>query len=117
MLAALRTLMFRVKARVGWDEFVTLAAVSICAGGLYAFIEIVDDTLEGDTRSFDRALLLAFRNPADTADPIGPAWLEIVFRDLTVLGSTTVIVALGLLAAGYLAIIRKWVSLVFGWCL
>ncbi len=101
LLAALRE-------RVGRGEFITLAVLFLCAAALYAFIEIVNETLEGDAHAFDHALLLALRNPGDPADPIGPAWLDFTMRDLTALGGYPVIVILAILAAGYLAILRNW---------
>jgi undecaprenyl-diphosphatase len=97
-----------LRGRVGWGEFVTLAALLVCAGGLYAFIEIVNETLEGDAHEFDRALLLALRSAADPADPIGPHWLDTSMRDLTTLGGYGVIVTIAALAVGYLAILRNW---------
>ena len=45
----------------------------------------LDEVVEGDTRTFDRTVLLALRNPIDTAYPIGPPRLEQVARDVTVL--------------------------------
>lgn len=50
-----------------------------------AFAEIVDDALEGETHRFDRTVLTVLRTTADPADPVGPPWLEITFRDLTAL--------------------------------
>lgn len=57
--------------------------------------------------AFDQALLLMFRNSENTANPIGPAWLAVHFRDITTLGSnwfvifTSVIGALCLVKSGY----------------
>src|SRR5687768_13443732 len=53
-------------------EFWTLAILSLVAATLFAFAELADDVSEGDTHEFDTAVLLALRNPADRADPIGP---------------------------------------------
>ena len=39
--------------------------------------------MEGDTRGFDRMFLLAFRNPVNAAEPIGPAWLAQVMQKVT----------------------------------
>lgn len=97
-----------LRGRVGWGEFVILAALLVCAGGLYAFIEIVNETLEGDAHRFDRALLLALRSATNPADPIGPHWLDTAMRDLTTLGGYAVIVTIATLATGYLAILRNW---------
>lgn len=52
----------------------------------WAFIGLADETMEGDTHAFDKAVLLAFRTPGDLADPIGPGWLEEMMRDITGLG-------------------------------
>ncbi|MBO1073288.1 phosphatase PAP2 family protein [Roseomonas marmotae] len=93
-----------------WAQFVLLAAVCVCAGGLFAFAQISDQVWEGDTQGFDQAVLLALRNPADLADPIGPQWLEIMFRDFTSLGSHAVLGLIGLLAFGYLMLERKRLS-------
>ena len=101
-----------LRGRVGWSEFVTLGALLVCAGGLYAFIEIVNETLEGDAHRFDRALLLALRSANDPADPIGPHWLDTSMRDLTTLGGYAVIVTIAVLALGYLAILRNWAAIV-----
>ena len=38
----------------------------------WAFIALADEVREGETARFDRALLLALRDPHDLADPLGP---------------------------------------------
>ena len=106
--SSLRRPLAALPDRVGWGEFVTLAALLVCAGGLYTFVEIVDDALEGETHRFDRTVLMALRTTADPADPVGPPWLEITLRDLTALGGYPVIATVGLLAIGYLAMLRRW---------
>lgn len=88
-------------------EFSTLAAMALVTCGSLAFLQIVDEVMEGDTGGFDRAILLALRNPADTADPIGPWWLETMFLDLTSLGSVTVLALTTLGALGYLLVKRQ----------
>lgn len=94
----------------GWAQFVLLAAVFVLAGGLFTFARIMDEMMEGDTRAFDEAILLALRNPADHADPIGPAWLEIAMRDYTALGSHAVLGLIGAAAFFYLLILGKRLS-------
>jgi undecaprenyl-diphosphatase len=93
-----------------WAQFVLLSAVCVLAGGLFAFASIMDEVGEGETHAFDEAVLLALRNPADRADPIGPQWLEIMFRDYTSLGSHAVLGLIGVLAFGYLVLQRKMLS-------
>lgn len=100
----------RLTHRFSWGQFVTLAALSVCAGGLWAFAVLVDETMEGETHAFDQAVLLALRQPGDTAEPIGPLWLKIMMRDFTSLGSYAVLLLLGLLALGYIMMLRKWLS-------
>lgn len=93
-------------------EFAVLAALAVCAGGLYAFAEIVDEVLEGDTDPFDRAILAALRTAGDPTEPIGPRWLEVVFVDLTALGGYAIITTVAVLAVGYLAILRRWRTII-----
>lgn len=84
-----------------------LAVLLLAAGSLLAFAELAGDVVEGDTRAFDEALLLALRTPGDTADPIGPPWIEAAFRDLTTLGGTSLLAAVTLATLGYLLLARK----------
>lgn len=75
--------------------------------GLWIFLGLADEVMEGDTRALDERLLLALRNPADLSDPIGPPVVEEMFRDLTALGGTAV---LTLVAGGvvvYLLLVRR----------
>jgi undecaprenyl-diphosphatase len=50
------------------------------------------------TNAFDRAVLLAFRQPGDLAQPIGPRWLQETARDVTALGGFTVLTLVTVLA-------------------
>jgi undecaprenyl-diphosphatase len=93
-----------------WAQFVLLAAVFVCAGGLFAFVRLIDEVGEGDTHGFDQTLLMALRNPADPADPLGPFWLEIMFHDFTSLGSHAVLALICALAFGYLLLQGKRLS-------
>ena len=62
---------------------------------------------EGEATSFDTAILLGLRNPADLSDPLGPGWLEEVARDVTALGSMAILVGITLASAGYLWLAGK----------
>jgi undecaprenyl-diphosphatase len=84
-----------------------LLALFAGAASLWGFIELADEVLEGETRSLDTALLLALRDPADLADPLGPPWLEEMARDMTALGGVAVLVLLAAAAVGYLLLERK----------
>ncbi len=88
----------------GW--WVLIAALLI-AGALWGFAEIADEVTEGETHAFDRAVMLALREPGNYEDPLGPAWIELMARDITSLGGTVVLVLLTLAAVGFLLLSRK----------
>ncbi|HVL71456.1 MAG TPA: phosphatase PAP2 family protein [Beijerinckiaceae bacterium] len=58
-------------------------------------------------QAWDRAVLLALRDPADPAEPIGPDWLQLFFYDVTALGGYTGVSIAGLVAAGFLLLARR----------
>jgi undecaprenyl-diphosphatase len=95
-----------LQARTGL-EFPILVALGGLAAALYAFSVLVDEVGEGETHAFDTAILLALRDAEDTSRPIGPWWLEVMFRDLTSLGSTAVLTLITIIAIGYLLIDGK----------
>ncbi len=70
---------------------ITLSAIILITGGLWFFAEIADEVIEGDTHEFDKAILLAMRNPQDKSDPWGPGWFKEMGRDLTSLGGLAVL--------------------------
>jgi undecaprenyl-diphosphatase len=84
-----------------------LISVLVIAGGMLLFAKLVDEVVEGETHAFDQAVLLAFRNPGDLSDPIGPAWLQIMFRDITCLGGPTVVTLITVAVIGFLLIDGK----------
>ncbi len=88
-------------------ELALLAAILVLAGGLWGFISLADDAWEGETEGFDRALVLALRNPADLSDPLGPRWFEEMVRDVTALGSTFVLAFMTLSVIGFLLLVQK----------
>jgi undecaprenyl-diphosphatase len=70
--------------------------------GLFAFLYLAGEVIEGETLRFDTWLLLALRVPGDITDPLGPAWIEEMFRDFTALGGVGVLSLLTLISVGYL---------------
>lgn len=95
------------RSLAGRREAGLLLALLIAAAGLLAFIHIADEVFEGETAHFDRAVMLALRDPTDLSRPIGPAWLGEVARDVTALGGTTVLTFVTLGLAGFLALSRR----------
>lgn len=71
-------------------------------GGVWVFLEVADEVIEGETRSVDEALLLAMRTAGDLSDPLGPPWVEEMARDVTALGGITVLVLLTVATLVYL---------------
>jgi undecaprenyl-diphosphatase len=62
------------------------------------------ELVEGDGASIDRAIMLAMRVPGHPLQPIGPEWLPSAVRDVTALGSTTVLTFIVLVAAIFLGL-------------
>ncbi len=93
--------------RLARQEVWPLASLGLVAGGVLAFGLLAEEVGEGDTRAFDRAVLLALRNPVDLSDPIGPGWVEEMARDITSLGSHAILILITLVVIGYLLIVRK----------
>jgi undecaprenyl-diphosphatase len=91
-------------------EVAPLLALGACAAGVLGFVLAVAALGGGGARDFDEAVLRALRVPGAPADPLGPAWLELTLRDVTALGGVPVLTLLGLLALGYLVLVRRWRS-------
>ncbi len=79
----------------------------LAVGGLWAFAGVAEEVLEGDTRAFDTALLLALRSPGDLSDPLGPRWLEEFGRDVTGLGSVGILTFVAGASIVYLLLLGK----------
>lgn len=87
---------------------VTLLAIVL---GVWAFAEIADEVIEGETHSLDERIILAMRRPDNLAQPIGPEWLEGLGLDITALGGYAVLTLLVLVVAGYLLLSRKFCAM------
>lgn len=72
-------------------DFVLLLGIALIAGGIWFFVELSEDIVEGEQFAFDSAILLAMRNPADVSDPLGPYWVEEAMRDFTGLGGSALL--------------------------
>jgi undecaprenyl-diphosphatase len=108
--------------RSGFAERSALLAIGVAALAFLGFGALAAEMIEGETGAFDRYLLLAFRNPHDLSDPLGPPWVEEVMRDITALGSVTVLTLITLTIVGFLFLTHKrrvgWtimVSVCGGW--
>lgn len=88
-------------------EYTTEISLVLVSLGLFGFIRLTEEVVEGDTVGFDQAVLLWFRNKADLSDPIGPQWLEVVVRDITAIGGLLILGLLTLAACGYLWLTQR----------
>lgn len=86
---------------------VLIAGLAIAAA-LWGFVELSEIARDGVPHALDTDILLAFREPGQPNDPIGPAWLEEAMRDVTGLGSAAVLVLIATAAVGFLALLRRW---------
>jgi undecaprenyl-diphosphatase len=92
-------------ARAGELERSVIAAFVAVAVGFFAFVRIADEVTEEAAPGFDAWTIGLFRDPSGCE--IGPLWLKEAMRDLTALGSTSVLTLVTLATASFLAISRK----------
>jgi undecaprenyl-diphosphatase len=78
-----------------------IAVIATC------FLHLASEMSEGDTLAFDRAILLALRDPAHNLQPIGPDWLRTVALDITALGGPVVLTLITAAITGFLLVIRR----------
>jgi undecaprenyl-diphosphatase len=87
-------------------ELGLLSAFLVLAALLFAFGQIADEVIEGESLWFDETVLLAFRG-SDPANALGPAWLESAVRDVSALGSVVVLSFVSLAAVLYLIMVER----------
>lgn len=76
--------------------------LSIVALILLVFGLLADEVVEGDTLQFDRAVLMWFRMPGHPEVPVGPLWLQEAVRDVTSIGSFSLLSIVTILAVAQL---------------
>jgi undecaprenyl-diphosphatase len=76
------------------------------------FAWVADAVTDRNTQSFDEQLMRRLRDPVRPSEPVGPEWLQGAMRDLTALGSGTVLVLFVLAVAGALLARRQYHALV-----
>jgi undecaprenyl-diphosphatase len=103
-------LVWKLIARIWPAETWLLVSVLAIAGLLLTFGLIADVAMEGEIPAFDRAVLLAFRQAPDFANPIGPPWLQGGARDITALGSFAVLGIVLIAVVGYLLLTGRRVA-------
>ena len=69
------------------------------AGAAWAFLRVAGEFREGELTAFDTWVLLRLRHPNNPHQAIGPIWLTDGMRDITSLGSVTVLFFITAVAA------------------
>ena len=85
-----------------------LVALLVVLLAMFGFVKIAEELGEGELTGLDGWLLRLLRVPGQPHIPIGPAWLIEAAQDITVLGGRTMLVAVTVFSAGYLALERKY---------
>ncbi len=112
MTGGLSSRLWRIR-QASIKEIAPFALLGVIAALLAGFARIAGSIMSGNTYAFDERLLLVLRRRSDPADPIGPIWLESAVRDITALGSFTIILLLTFAVVGYLLIDRKRAAAMF----
>ncbi|HEV7346658.1 MAG TPA: phosphatase PAP2 family protein [Devosia sp.] len=82
-----RSIRYRKLGALVMAEAPLLVILAVTSGLVLAFLQIADEMIEGEMEAFDRAILMMFRNPADPDTMLGPVWVHEMVRDITALGS------------------------------
>jgi len=95
-------------------EYAVLIAMGLASALAFGFFELADDVSEGETRVIDIAILEMFRAPGDPSQMIGSFWFQEAVRDITALGSFSVLTLIVLLVVAHLLLTRhlSWAILV-----
>ncbi len=103
----LRDTAHRLYAKTPEVEAIPVMLIALIAAGIWVFIEIADEVIEGESRAFDEWLMLSLRSPDDHANPLGPAWLEETARDITAFGSTFALIFISLVVFFWLLMTKR----------
>jgi undecaprenyl-diphosphatase len=79
-----------------------LAAIAIISGLVLAFLQIADEMVEGEMEAFDQSILMLFRDPTNIDQLIGPVWVHEMVRDITALGSFSLLGLIVVAVCSYL---------------
>lgn len=104
----------KVIQKAGLTEIKLLLSFLAIVAGLLIFISIANEVVEGETQHFDNYILKSLREPNDVSQPTFPDWVTTAMKDITSLGSGTVIILFTIIVTGYLLLQKKfyWLWLV-----
>lgn len=98
----------RLLERLGDVDLIVLVGGLVAVVAVWGFVALADEVVDGETHALDERILLALRNPDDLSDPLGPSWVEEVFRDLTALGGVAVLGLVTAAVVGFLLLTRTY---------
>ncbi|KAF0095837.1 MAG: PAP2 family protein [Puniceicoccaceae bacterium 5H] len=90
-----------------------LGIAILCSLGLLSFLLIAKLVAGGHYADLEGQILLSLRQPDNPAELIGPRWLHKAAVDVTALGGATVLTLITLLVCTYLAIARRFRTVLF----
>ncbi|ODA68085.1 phosphatidylglycerophosphatase B [Methyloligella halotolerans] len=105
--AQLRDKAHRLYRKAPGIEAIPVLLIGTMAASVWVFFEIADEVVEGESRAFDEWVMLSLRSPGDTANPLGPAWLEETARDVTAFGSTFALIFISLVVFFWLLMSKR----------
>ena len=89
-----------------------LVGLVLALGALaVGFLVLADAVREQATQGFDEGVLRALRQPNAPAHPRGPPWIAETARDVTALGSVSVLTLMVVAVCGFLGLVRRWRTL------
>ncbi len=104
---------WRVRLSAAWETGGLATWILLLAGFLSTsgFVLLSGELGEQDTQRMDERVLVSLRR-ADRPDvPVGPGWLAEAARDVTALGSMSVLALVVLAVVGFLVLVRRWRTL------
>lgn len=95
-------------ARAIDDDIELLAGSLLVVAAAWAFVTVAGLVYGGFVQSVDERIMLSLRNGEDLRDAVGPRWVEGSVRDLTALGSYTILTLLTLCVTAFFLIRRQF---------
>ena len=89
-------------------DLAMLVGLAVLVTTTWLVAELSDEVLEGTVQKYDEWILRQLRTPGDMTDPIGPAWFEDMWRDVTALGGPAILALATLACAGYLLMRQRY---------
>jgi undecaprenyl-diphosphatase len=99
----------RILEWIGGHELSVYLALLTIGLGVWGFIAIADEVVEGDTARFDEWAVRALRQADNPKVLIGPRWMNEVARDMTALGGVAFLSLLTATVVGFL-----WLRKMYG---